>query len=190
MTTSSGPAATGDAAEKLERLVGPILSEAGYDLEELTAGPTGEVRAVRVIVDRDGGIGLDELAQVSRQLSEALDETDLFGEQAYDLEVSTPGIGRPLSLPRHWRRARGRKVAVRLLVDGAKSTVQGRVAEIDDDTVALLHNDKGRMRTQSIPFADIESAKIEVDFTRPGEAELRRCGLDDDEIARRRTPAS
>ncbi|MFC0315193.1 ribosome maturation factor RimP [Gordonia phosphorivorans] len=189
MTTNSGRSATAASVEGIERVIGPVLQEAGYDLEELTAGAAGPTRAVRILVDRDGGIGLDELAEVSRTLSAALDEADLWGEQAYDLEVSTPGIGRPLTAPRHWRRARGRKVSVRTGGD-ATTTVLGRIGDSDDESVTLVHNNKGRMSTTTIRLADIDRAVIEVDFTRPGEAELRRCGIDDDEIARRRTPAT
>ncbi|GAC58676.1 ribosome maturation factor RimP [Gordonia hirsuta DSM 44140 = NBRC 16056] len=162
-----------------------VLLRTGYDLEDIRVdGPAGR-RRLQIIVDRDGGASLDEVADLSRELSTALDAADVFGDEAYDLEVSTPGIGRPLTLPRHWRRARGRKVTVRT----AAETVAGRVADTDARTVTLLSNDKGRMSTRDIALSDIDHAVIEVDFTRPGEAELRACGLDDAEISLRRTPA-
>ncbi|WP_234353664.1 ribosome maturation factor RimP [Gordonia iterans] len=167
----------------------PIAASLGYDLEEVAVTGPAYRRGVRITVDRDGGASLDELAEVSRALSEALDETDLLGDDAYDLEVSTPGVDRPLTLPRHWRRNRGRTVSIRRCLDGATETVTGRIGDSDDDEVTVIHNDKGRFTTTVVALADVERAVIEVDFTRPGAAELRRCGLDDDEIARRREPA-
>ncbi|MFT3714956.1 MAG: ribosome maturation factor RimP [Gordonia sp. (in: high G+C Gram-positive bacteria)] len=174
--------ATDDAIGDLVR---PVLAELGYDLEDVSA-PAGGKRDLRILVDRDGGASLDDLADVSRELGTVLDASDVLGDTPYDLEVSTPGIGRPLTAPRHWRRARGRTVTVRL---AGGDTVTGRIAGSDDTSATLLHNDKGRFTTTDIPLSGVEKAKLEVEFTRPGPAELRACGLDDDEIERRRRPA-
>lgn len=169
--------------------VRPVVVELGYDLEDVAVrGPAGR-RELRITVDRDGGVALDQIADLSRAVSEALDETDLFGDEPYDLEVSTPGVDRALTQPRHWRRARGRKVALRRELDSAVTEVIGRIGDSDEDAVTLIHNTKGRMSETTIPLDQISRAVLEVDFARPGEAELRRCGLDDDEIARRRQPA-
>lgn len=175
--------------EQIGDLVTPVIEPLGYDLEEIAVRGPASRRDVTITVDRDGGASLDELAEVSRLLSEALDETDLFGDDPYHLEVSTPGVDRPLTLPRHWRRARGRRVSLERRGGDGTRTVLGRIGESDDESVTLVNNDKGRMSTTVVPLAEITRAVLEVDFTRPGEAELRRCGLDDDEIARRRTPA-
>ncbi|GAA3959705.1 ribosome maturation factor RimP [Gordonia caeni] len=175
--------------EQIGDLAAPIIGPLGYDVEEIAVrGPAGR-RDVTITVDRDGGASLDELADVSRRLSDVLDEADLFGDEPYHLEVSTPGIDRPLTLPRHWRRARGRKVSLERAHGGGTQTALGRIGDSDDESVTLVNNDKGRMSTTTVPLAEITRAVLEVDFTRPGEAELRRCGLDEDEIARRRTPA-
>lgn len=176
--------------ERIGELVAPIIEPRGYDLEEITIGGPVTRRDVVITVDRDGGASLDQLTEVSRELSAVLDETDLFAETPYDLQLSTPGVDRPLTQPRHWRRARGRKVRIEQTRDGTGRTVLGRIADHDETSVTLVHNDKGRMSTTVVPLAEITRAVLEVDFSRPGEAELRRCGLDDDEIARRRTPAS
>lgn len=176
--------------ERIRVLVEPVVTGLGYDLEgvDLAGQPTR--RDLRIVVDRDGGASLDDIAALSRAVSDALDETDLFDDvEAYDLEVSTPGIGAPLTALRHWRRARGRKVEVTRGSGSAAQKTVGRVAETDDDAVTLLHNVKGRMSTERIPFGEITRAVTDVDFTRPGAAELRRCGLDEDEITRRREPA-
>lgn len=180
---------TATTAEQIGAAVRPIVEGLGYDLEDLAVRDSGGRREVTIIVDRDGGASLDDVADVSRQLSDALDEAEAFGDDPYELEISTPGVDRPLTQPRHWRRARGRKVTVRQVVDGATETVVGRVGESTEESVTLVHNEKGRFTESTLDYPSIERAVVEVDFTRPGPAELRRCGLDDDEIARRREPA-
>lgn len=176
---------------RIEALVQPLVADLGYDLEGVELSGLPARRDLRITVDGDGGVSLDGIAEVSRILSDALDETDLFDDvDAYDLEVSTPGVGAPLTQPRHWRRARGRKVAITLAELPSGEPTVGRVADVDENTVTLLHNVKGRMSTISVPLADVVRAVTEVDFTRPGAAELRRCGLDEAEIARRREPAN
>ena len=92
----------------------PVAAAAGMDLESLKIGAAGRRRLLRVVVDADGGVGLDEMADISRDLSARLDATGAMGEAPYTLEVSSPGVDRPLTLPRHWRRAVGRLVRVPL----------------------------------------------------------------------------
>src|SRR3954468_23916120 len=96
---------------RLRELVDSVVSRAGYDLEELTVVAAGRRRLLRVVVDSDVGVDLDEAAGVSRDISAALDEladaTDPMGAAPYTLEVTSPGIGRPLTQPRHFRRAGG-----------------------------------------------------------------------------------
>ncbi|MGI5215503.1 ribosome maturation factor RimP [Plantactinospora sp. CA-290183] len=109
----------GDAAAhrlRLRAVIEPVVTAAGYDLEDLSVSRAGRRHVVRVIVDRDGGVSLDAVADVSRAVSGALDEAEaaagdlVAGE--YQLEVSSPGVDRPLTLPRHWRRNVGRLVKV------------------------------------------------------------------------------
>ncbi|UQE73395.1 ribosome maturation factor RimP [Gordonia sp. PP30] len=175
-------------SEQIGDVVRPVVTGLGYDLEDVVVGGRAG-HEVRIVVDRDGGASLDDLAEVSRALSDVLDAADPFGDDPYELEVSTPGAERALTAPRHWRRARGRKVAVRRRADGDEQMITGRVGDTDEESVTLVTNVKGRMSETTIPLADVVHARVEVDFTRPGPAELRRCGLDDDEIERRRRPA-
>ena len=92
---------------KLREQLEPVVAALGYDLEDVTAQRAGSRQLLRVVVDGDGGISLDDIAEVSQAVSAALDESDPMGEAPYDLEVTSPGVSRPLTLPRHWRRAAG-----------------------------------------------------------------------------------
>ncbi len=127
---------TAATRQRLLTLLNPVVEAAGYDLEDVTVSQAGRRSLVRVIVDRDGGIDLDAVADVSRAVSDVLDDDETGGADladAYVLEVSSPGVDRPLTAPRHWRRAVGR--LVRSTVDGA--TVTGRVVAADDVGVRL-----------------------------------------------------
>ena len=101
---------------QLRAVVEPVVGAAGYDLEDLTVSRAGRRYVVRVVVDGDGGLDLDAVADVSRAVSAALDAAEETGGEIvageYQLEVSSPGVDRPLTLPRHWRRNIGRLVKV------------------------------------------------------------------------------
>ncbi|MFB6722707.1 ribosome maturation factor RimP [Kribbella sp. NPDC056345] len=144
----------------LENFLQPIVAQFGCDLEETSIIPVGKQRILRVLVDRDGGINLDDVAEVTRALSKALDERDIMGQSRYTLEVSSPGVDRPLTLPRHWRRNITRLVAV-TLVNGQKLT--GRIKTASDEAAEL--DVKGKLR--SVAYGDVEKAKVQIEFNRP-----------------------
>ena len=98
--------------ERLERLAGPVVRAGGMDLESVQVTPAGRRRVLKVVVDADGGAGLDDMAEISRALSAELDASGAMGDIPYTLEISSPGVDRPLTEPRHWRRAVGRLVSV------------------------------------------------------------------------------
>jgi ribosome maturation factor RimP len=143
-----------------------VITGAGYDLEDLSLSRAGRRHLLRVLVDADGGIGLDDIAVVSREISRALDVADeaegevLAGE--YQLEVSSPGVDRPLTLPRHWRRNVGRLVTVNGLT--------GRVTAADDQGIVL--------DDREIAHADLGPGKVQIEFKRMDEAHF-----DDDELS-------
>ncbi len=141
--------------ELLERVVGGL----GGDLEELNEQRAGSRRLLRLVVDRDGGVTLDDVAEISQAVSAALDASDVMGETPYVLEVTSPGVGRPLTAPRHWRRAAGRLVQVNLS-DGGQLT--GRVGESDEDGVVLDVDGTARR----IEYVQIAKAKVQVEFNR------------------------
>ncbi|MGW1448381.1 ribosome maturation factor RimP, partial [Micromonospora sp. NPDC002411] len=101
---------------RLREVIEPVVNDAGYDLEDLSVSRAGRRHVVRVMVDADGGIDLDAVADVSRAVSAALDAAEETGGDIvageYQLEVSSPGVDRPLTLPRHWRRNVSRLVKV------------------------------------------------------------------------------
>ena len=170
-----------DSHARLVQELTPVVAAAGADLEELAVSKAGRRSVVRVVIDGDNGVTLDDVAAVSRALSEALDELDarepalLAG--AYVLEVSSPGVDRPLTAPRHWRRSIGRLVTVHL-ADG--TSVTGRVLRADEDaaTGALVLEIDGAER--SLAYAEIVRGQIQVEFNRPGAALDEAAAEDDD----------
>ena len=138
------------------------LSALGLDLEAVELGPAGKKRVLRVAVDKDGGVTLDDIAGATRRVSEALDAGNLMGEQAYTLEVTSRGVDRPLTEPRHWRRNHDRLVRVNLH-DGSQLT--GRVGESDDIGVTLeVSGDPRRL-----DYAEVAKALVQIEFNRKSE---------------------
>lgn len=137
----------------------PILGQAGVDLEDVQIQTAGRREVVRVVVDRDGGVDLDLIAELSRMIAEALDARPLADEfdGTYVLEVTSPGVDRPLTEPRHWRRAVHRLVEATLR-DG--TVVHGRITEADASGVSI----DGRV----IAFADLSRGLVQVEFSRAG----------------------
>jgi ribosome maturation factor RimP len=145
-----------------DRLAGVItrpLADAGLDVEALELSNAGKRKLLRVAVDKDGGVTLDDIAEATKEVSRLLDETDVMGEQAYLLEVTSPGTDRPLTLPRHWRRNADRLVKATLR-DGR--TVTGRVVSADDERATLDVDGTSR----EIAFADVARAKVQIEFNR------------------------
>ena len=161
---ASSPAPGAKVRESLVALLAPLVEQAGYDLDDISVTTAGRRNLVRVTVDADGGIDLDAVAIVSRVVSDALDELEegsagsriLAG--AYTLEVSSPGVDRPLTEPRHWRRATGRLVKVDL---SGKSTT-GRVRGVDDTGVSIEVSG----RTRSVGWSDLGRGRVQVEFNR------------------------
>jgi ribosome maturation factor RimP len=152
------------ARARVRAVIEPVIEQAGYDLEEVNVSRAGRRHVVRVLVDTDGGINLDGVAVVSREISAALDEAEERGGEVlagdYQLEVGSPGVDRPLTLPRHWRRNRGRLVAVNGLT--------GRVVDVDDAGVVLDVDGVSR----AVAFAELGPGKVQIEFKRLDEADF------------------
>ncbi|XTZ15220.1 ribosome maturation factor RimP [Micromonospora echinospora] len=167
----------GDLAARRARLravIEPVVVAAGYDLEDLSVSRAGRRHVVRVIVDGDRGVSLDAVADVSRAVSSALDAAEeasgdiVAGE--YQLEVSSPGVDRPLTLPRHWCRNVGRlvRVTARAAVPEQRvgqpgdRQVTGRVLEADGERV-VLDVDGERVEWT---YAELGPGRVQVEFNR------------------------
>ena len=145
-----------------DRLAGVItdpLAAVGLDVEAVELTPAGKRRMLRVAVDKDGGVTLDDIAEATKEVSRLLDDTDVMGEQPYTLEVTSPGTDRPLTLPRHWRRNEGRLVKV-TLVGG--ETLTGRILGTDEQRATLDVDGTER----DVAFADVGKAKVQIEFNR------------------------
>ena len=153
------PVSTDQTRDRLAGVLTDPLSAVGLDVEAIELTPAGRRRLLRVAVDKDGGVTMDDIAEATREVSRLLDDSDVMGEQPYTLEVTSPGTDRPLTLPRHWRRNAGRLVKV-ARTDG--SAVTGRITGSDDDG-AVLDVDGS---AEAVAFADVAKAKIQIEFNR------------------------
>jgi ribosome maturation factor RimP len=152
------------AKAKVRAVIEPVVEAAGYDLEEVGLSRAGRRYVVRVLVDADGGINLDGVAAVSREISAALDAAEEGGGEVlpgeYQLEVGSPGVDRPLTLPRHWRRNITRLVAVNGLT--------GRVLDVDESGIVLDVDGTPR----ALRFDELGPGKVQIEFKRMDEADF------------------
>jgi ribosome maturation factor RimP len=142
----------------------PVMHALGLDLESVKVTSAGRRRLLRIVVDSDHGVSLDDAALASRELSAKLDAFDVMGDLPYTLEVSSPGVDRPLTQPRHWQRAVGRLVRVPLTGTPSRP-VQGRVFAADADHVVL---DVGGTHRR-FGYAALGAGKVQIEFDRPSE---------------------
>lgn len=144
----------------LTELLTPAITRAGFVLEEVTVTPVGKRRLVAVVVDcEDRNPSLDEVTVVSKEVSAILDNYTQMGEMPFTLEVTTPGIDRPLTLGRHWKKNIGRLVKI---TPKTGEKYIGRIASVKDNAVTI--EIKGK--ESEISFAEISRAQIEVEFNR------------------------
>ncbi len=152
------------AKARVLAVIEPVVAAGEFDLEEVSISRAGRRHVVRVLVDHDGGVDLDDVAQVSRAISAALDAAEeSAGELVvgdYQLEVGSPGIDRPLTEPRHWRRNVTRLVAVNGLT--------GRVTAVNDDGIVLDVDGK----PQAMAFSELGPGKVQIEFKRLDEADF------------------
>ncbi|MEU6303818.1 ribosome maturation factor RimP [Streptomyces chartreusis] len=157
-------------SERLRELLEPLVNSQGLDLEEIAVDSVGRKRVLRVVVDSDTGADLDRIADVSRELSSKLDETDAMGQGEYTLEVGTPGAERPLTEHRHYVRAVDRLVKFQLAEGGE---LVARILGVDDEGLDLeVPGVKGRKATsRRLGFPEIEKARVQVEFNRKDKKE-------------------
>jgi len=156
---------------RLTSLIESVLTAMEIDLEAVKITSAGRRVVLRIVIDADGGVSLDDIAEVSREVSAKLDAKNAMGEAPYTLEVTSPGVDRPLTQQRHWRRAIGRLVLVPLIAKdqdqetfGGSGPVEylGRIMEADQDRVTLEID--GARRVFSL--GELGPGRVQVEFGR------------------------
>ena len=150
--------------DSLVRLLAPVVEAQGLDLEDVVVTQAGKRRQLRVVVDQDGGISLDTVAAVSTAVAAQLDDSDAMGGSPYVLEVTSPGVDRPLTAPRHWRRNRTRLVKV---ATAEATALEGRLVEIDDDGIGVESDGV----VTRLAWDRVASGRVQVEFNRPSKTE-------------------
>jgi len=161
----------------VSELLDEDFARSGYEIEDVTIDGTSRPPRITVIADGDTPLDLDTVAELSRLASEKLDTVASITAE-YLLEVSSPGVERPLTAEKHYRRARGRKVDL-LLADG--SALTGRIAGVRDQVLALIVKTRSDWEIRDIPLTDITNAVVQVEFSTPSKRELELVGATEKE---------
>lgn len=162
--------------DAVARIIEPVVVAAGYDLDEVSLAQAGRRIVVRVAVDADHPINLDAVADISREISDALDAGSHppLGDDPYTLEVGSRGVSAPLQLERHWRRNIGRLVLI-TFTDKTRPKLTARVVGAAADG-ATLTTDDGE---HEIAYADIRRATVQVEFTKSVAASAPDAEIDE-----------
>ncbi|MET7797783.1 ribosome maturation factor RimP [Streptomyces decoyicus] len=168
-------------SERLRGLLEPLVAARDLDLEEIEVTPAGKRRVLRIVVDSDEGVQLDECAELSREASQVLDDSDVMGGAPYTLEVTSPGADRPLTELRHYRRAVGRLIKAQLHEGGE---LVARIIAVDDTGLDLeVPGVKGRKPTaRRLSFDEIAKARVELEFNRKADKADKRDAQHDEKI--------
>lgn len=161
-----------ELVSRLEPIVADVVTAAGYELDSIDVQQASRRKLVKVVIDDDDGIDSDGIAAVSRAVSKELDQHEDVLAGAYTLEVTSPGVTRPLTSPRHWRRAKFRQVRI-TPSDGAE--FGARVGTAGEHSVRVLTG--GQLR--DVRYVDVSEAVIEVEFRQPPAEELRKLTGDE-----------
>jgi ribosome maturation factor RimP len=138
--------------EVISSTLAPIIADSGFYLEDVTLS-SDLPKILTVIIDGDTPLNLDQVTSVTKEISEILEHLPELGDFPFTLEVSSPGIDRPLTLPRHWRKNLGRLVTI-TLQDG--SVVKGRIGELVDHLI--------KIDERELALSDIARAQVEIEF--------------------------
>ena len=149
--------------DQISELVTPAVSDQGFYLEDVHVATPGNHRIVTCIVDGDVSLNLDQVTSVSRVISELLDEAAFMGETPFTLEVTSPGVDRPLTQPRHFAKNADRLLKI-IKLDG--SEVTGRILSNTDNDVTLTVLIKKESTEQTVLLSDIKRAVVEIEFNR------------------------
>jgi len=144
--------------DRIAQAITPTIEASGAFLEDINLVRAGKKSLLTVIVDGESGLNLDQVTEISRQISEIVEALPELGETPFTLEVTSPGIDRPLTVPRHWRKNKGRLIKITML-DG--SVREGRIGESSQTSVIIDDSD--------VAFAEIKKAIVQIEFKAQGE---------------------
>ena len=139
--------------EEISAAIRPIIEATGNYLEELSITSAGKVKILTVIIDSDTHLNLDQVTAVTKEISEVIEALPELGDGAFTLEVTSPGLDRPLTKPRHWRKNLDRLVKI-IMTSGQE--IQGRIGEATE-TIVLVDS-------QKVSYEDIKRAVLEIEF--------------------------
>jgi len=139
--------------DEISAAIRPIIEATGNYLEELSITSAGKVKILTVIIDSDTHLNLDQVTAVTKEISEVIEALPELGESAFTLEVTSPGLDRPLTKPRHWRKNLDRLVKI-IMTSGQE--IQGRIDEATETTVLV--------DSQKVSYEDIKRAVLEIEF--------------------------
>jgi len=151
--------------ETIQEALEPVVEAAGFFLEDVHIASPGKRRVVTCVVDGETNLNLDEVTSVSRDIATVLEDAPFMGDTPFTLEVTSPGVDRPLTQPRHWMKNKTRLVRV-VMLNG--EVIAGRIIEIDEDGVLLLVGEKDA-REVKVTFAEMKKALVEIEFNRKGD---------------------
>ena len=149
--------------DQISEHITPALHKAGYFLEDVNLVSPGQHRIVTVIVDGESALNLDQVTVASKLVSELLDEATFMGETPFTLEVTSPGIDRPLTLPRHFAKNVDRLLKV-TKIDGV--VITGRILANTDSDLTLSVTEKKDVKEVVISLGDVKRAQVEIEFNR------------------------
>ena len=139
--------------EEISAAIRPIIEATGNYLEELTITTAGKVKILTVIVDSEAHLNLDQVTAVTKEISLVIEELPVLGDNAFTLEVTSPGLDRPLTKPRHWRKNLARLVKI-TMANG--QVIEGRIGAATETSVLVDEN--------TVSFEDIKRAVLEIEF--------------------------
>lgn len=153
-----------DLAQEITSAITSAVESNGLILEEVSITSPGNRRLITCVVDSPGSINLDEVTLASKEIAAILDAAEFLGETPFTLEVTSPGVDRPLTQPRHWLKNIGRLVRS-VMVNG--EVVTGRVDAVHDESVCVVVPGKVAKKVE-LPFVEIKRAQVEIEFNRKG----------------------
>lgn len=139
--------------EEISAAIRPIIEATGNYLEELTITTAGRVKILTVIIDSDAHLNLDQVTAVTKEISQVIEELPALGETAFTLEVTSPGLDRPLTKPRHWRKNLDRLVKITMT---SGQVIEGRIGAASETSVLVDEN--------TVSYEDIKRAVLEIEF--------------------------